>query len=201
VTQFDFILLALLLISAAVGFARGAVREVAALFALLVAGAAAVLGLPVYAPVFRAVIHPPWLGTVAGLVVIFGVTYALLRFLAAGLARRVQSTQVVGFLDRSLGLLIGVVRGLLVLGVLYLMFNAATPKDLQPRWITESMTWPLARYMGAMEQAMAPKYLGAADKLRPALDRAVQDGSRDRSATDGYEAPGRGGADDREKSR
>jgi membrane protein required for colicin V production len=195
VTQFDFIVLGLLLISAAVGFARGAAREVAAMVALVGAAAVAVFGLPVYAPLARELVRPDWLGTVAGLIVVFAVTYMTLRLFGAGIARRVQETDVLGALDRTVGLLIGLVRGLVVLGALNLMFNAATPKDLQPRWIVGSTTWPLAQNMGRFLTALAPQGLDIAARLRPAFDRAVQDGSRDRRATDGYEAGRRGELD------
>ena len=199
-TQFDFILLALLAISAAVGFARGAVREIAALVALVVAAFVAIFGLPLFAPIFRQVVEG-WLGTVLALVVVFGLTYAILRLVGAGLARQVQRTQMLGFLDRSVGLLIGLGRGLLVLGVLFLMFNAATPEDLRPRWITESATWPLARNMGRLIERRAPQGLDLAGRLKPAFDRAVSDGSGDRTTTDGYEARQRGETDGLERSR
>jgi membrane protein required for colicin V production len=199
-TQFDFILLALLAISAAVGFARGAVREIMALVALVVAAFLAIFGLPLFAPIFRQVVEG-WLGTVAALVVVFGLTYAILRLVGAGLARQVQRTQMLGFLDRSVGLLIGLGRGLLVLGVLFLMFTSATPEDLRPSWITESTTWPLARNMGGLIQRLAPQGLDFAGRLKPAFDRAVSDGSGDRTTTDGYEARQRGETDGLERSR
>jgi membrane protein required for colicin V production len=186
-TQFDFIVLGLLLLSGAVGFARGAVREIAALVA------------PVTAPVFRDVVQPGWLGTVAALVVVFGVTYLVLRLMGAALAHRIQRTNVLGALDRSVGLAIGLGRGLVVLGALFLMFNAATPSDLQPRWITEATTWPLARNMGRALQSLAPQGLDLAGRLKPAFDRAVG-GEGDRTTTDGYDAPRRE-ADQAERSR
>ena len=139
-TQFDFIVLALLAVSAAVGFARGAVREIVAL-----------------------------------------------RLIGAGVSRAVQKTQGLGFLDRSFGLLIGLGRGLIVLGALFLMFNAATPEDLRPKWITGAKTWPLASNMGRVLDELAPKGLDVAGRLKPAFDRAVSDGSGDRSTTDGYD--------------
>lgn len=201
-TQFDFIVLGLLAISAVVGFARGAAREIAALAALVLAAAAAIFGLPLFAPVARSIVQPDWLGTVAGLIVVFTVIYVALRLIGAGIARRVQETNVLGALDRTVGLLIGLARGLVVLGALNLMFNAATPKDLQPRWIVGSTTWPLAQNMGRFLTSLAPQGLDLADRLRPALDRAVQDGSRDRTAADGYEARQRGELDELvEKSR
>lgn len=187
-TQFDFLVLGLLAISAAVGFVRGAVREVFALAALVVAAGLAIFGLPVFGPIFRDAIQPPWLGTVAALVVVFGVAFVALRLIGAGVARHVQSTQMLGFLDRSVGLLIGLGRGLIVLGALFLMFNAATPEDLRPKWITGARSWPLASSMGRLLEGLVPQGLDIAGRLEPAFDRAVRDGSGDRSATDAYEA-------------
>ena len=200
-TQFDILVLALLAISAAVGFARGAVREVAALLALVVAAGFAVLGLPAFGPLFRKVVHPDWLGTLAAIVVVFTIAFIALRLIGAGVARAVQKAQVLGFLDRSLGLLIGLARGLVVLGALFLMFNAATPEDLRPHWITGARTWPLAATMGHVLDELAPKGLDVAGKLKPAFDRAVSEGSGDRSTTDGYEAPQATDPDRQERSR
>ena len=200
-TQFDFLVLALLVVSAGVGFIRGAVREIAALVALVAAAALAVFGLPLFAPMFRSFIHPGWLGTVAALVVVFAVAFIALRLIGAAIARALQNTQMLGFLDRSLGLLIGLGRGLIVLGALFLMFNAATPEDLRPQWITGARTWPLATNMGRLLEGLAPQGLDIAGRLKPAFDRAVRDGSRDRSATDGYEAPEPTNTDHPERSR
>jgi membrane protein required for colicin V production len=201
VTQFDFIVLALLAVSAAVGFARGAVREIAALVALVAAAGLAVFGLPAFGPMFRHWVHPAWLGTAAALVVVFVVAFVALRLIGAGIARQVQNTQMLGFLDRSLGLLIGLGRGLIVLGALFLMFNAATPEDLRPHWITGARTWPLANNMGRLLETLAPRGLDIAGKMKPAFDRAIGDGSRDRSATDGYDAPQPADTERPERSR
>jgi membrane protein required for colicin V production len=201
-SKFDYIVLGLLLVSAGVGFLRGAVREVAAIVALLGAAALAVFGLPVTAPFVRHFVHPAWLGGIAALLGVFLGAYIVLRLMGAALARRVQQTDVLGALDRTLGLLIGLVRGLVVLGALYLMFNAATPADLQPSWILNARTWPLARTMGRLLQAVAPHRLDQAGRrLKPALDQAFGAHSDDRNATEGYDPRHRGEVDDVEKSR
>lgn len=200
-TQFDFIVLGLLLISAGVGFVRGAVREIFALVALVAAASLAILGLPLFGPLVRDVIKPGWLGTVAALALVFVVAFITLRLIGAAVARQVQSTQMLGFLDRSLGLLIGLGRGLIVLGALFLMFNAATPDDLRPRWITRAQTWPLASSMGGLIRDLAPQGLDLAGRLKPAFDRAVDEGSRDRTATEGYEARAPASNDRPEQSR
>src|SRR5262249_50683610 len=160
-----------------------------ALVALVAAAACAIFGLHYAAPAFRAVIHPPWLGAACALVGLFLVTFITLRLIGAAIARQVRDTDVLGFLDRSVGLLIGLARGLIVLGGLFLMFTAATPEDLRPHWITGSRTWPLASNMARLETTLAPSGLDIAERLKPAFDRAVEDASGDRTATDGYEAP------------
>lgn len=198
-TQFDFIVLALLALSAGVGFFRGAAREIAALVALIVAALAAIFGLPLVAPLLREAINPDWLAAAAALALVFGVIYLALRLIGAQVARRIQETDFLGALDRSIGLLIGLGRGLIVLGALHLMFVAATPQDLQPRWITGATTWPLARNMGNLLSSLAPQGLDIAGRLKPAFDRAV---AGDRSATEGYDARQRDSMDDLvEKSR
>ena len=110
---------------------------------------------------------------------------------------------MLGALDRTVGLLIGLLRGLVVLGALYLMFNAATPEDLRPKWITGARTWPLAAEMGRFLEAMAPRGLDFAERLKPAFARVTAGSSpRDRTATEGYDARRHGETDDLvEKSR
>ena len=205
-TQFDMVVLVLLAISAVVGFARGAVLEVISLVALVAAVLAAVYGLPLAAPFAHRMIHIDWLATVLALVVIFVVVFAMIRMAGAALAHQVRETYFIGTLDRSLGLAVGLVRGLLVLGVLNLMFNAATPKDLQPHWIVGSTTWPLAQDMGKLVTRLTPQGMDLAERLKPAFDSALHkakhDAIDDRLKSEGYDARQRGEIEDLvEKSR
>ena len=205
-TQFDFIVLALLLISGAAGFARGAVLEVVSLVALVVAAAVAVFALHDSAPAVRRFVHPDWLGTGVALVGVFVVVYMALRGIGAIIARQVHETDFLGVLDRSLGLAIGLLRGLLVLGALDLMFLAATPEDLRPHWIVGSATWPLAQDMGKAVTALAPKGMDIAGRIKPAFDNALHDAKHDaiddRLKSEGYDAQQRREIEDLvEKSR
>jgi membrane protein required for colicin V production len=209
-TQFDLIVLVLLGISAAVGFARGAMREIVALVALLVGAAIAIFTLHESAPLARRFIHPDWLGTAVALVGVFLIAYLLVRAVGGLVARQIQETDFLGALDRSIGLLIGLGRGLIVLGALNLLFTAATPEDLRPHWIVGSATWPLSQNMGRVLSALAPKGLDIAGRLKPAFDRAVHsavhdaahDAMDDRLKSEGYDARQRGEIEDLvEKSR
>jgi len=191
-TQFDVIVLVLLAISAAVGFFRGAALEIVSLVALFAAGAAAIMSLTAAAPIARRFIHVDWLATTVALIVVFVVVFSILRMIGAMIARQMRRTEFLGALDRSVGLAIGLARGLIVLGALNLMFNAATPKDLQPRWIVGSTTWPLAQDMGKFLTALAPRGMDIAGRLKPAFDRALHgaqhDAMDDRLKAEGYDA-------------
>jgi membrane protein required for colicin V production len=205
-TQFDVIVFVLLAISAGVGFARGAIREIVALVALFVGAAAAIFTLSDSAPVARRFIHPDWLGTAAALLGVFLVAYLIVRLVGGLIARQIQDSEFMGALDRSLGLAIGLGRGLLVLGALNLMFKAATPEDLRPHWIVGSTTWALSQNMGRALTALAPKGLDVAGRLKPAFDRALHsakhDALDDRLKSEGYDARQRGEIEDLvEKSR
>jgi membrane protein required for colicin V production len=209
-TQFDVIVLILLAISAAMGFFRGAMLEIVSLVALVVAAGCAIFGLSAAVPIARKVIHLDWLATAVALIVVFVVVYGVIRMAGAVIARHIQQTDFLGALDRSLGLAIGLARGLLVLGALNLMFTAATPKDLQPHWIVGSTTWPLAQTMGKLITGMAPQGMDIAGQLKSAFDRALHsaahsaahDAMDDRLKSEGYDARQRGEIEDLvEKSR
>ena len=191
-TQFDLIVLALLLISAAVGFARGAVLEIVSLLALVMGAAIAVFSLHITAPWFQRFLHPGWLATGAALLLVFVVIYGIVRAAGAVIARHIQEAEFLGALDRSAGLAIGLLRGLLVLGVLDLMFIAATPEDLRPHWIVGASTWPLAQDMGKAITALAPQGMDLAGRIKPAFDNALgeayHDAIDDRLKSEGYDA-------------
>jgi membrane protein required for colicin V production len=209
-TQFDIIVFVLLAVSAVVGFARGAAREVAALVALVGAAVVAVATLTPSARIARQVIHTEWLAALCALLAVFLVVYVTLRILGGLVARQVQETRFVGALDRSVGLAIGLARGLIVLGALDLMFNAATPQDIRPHWIVGATTWPLAEDMGKGLKALAPKGLDLAGRFKPVVTRSFHDATvdpkrqalDDRLKKEGYDARQRGEIEDLvEKSR
>ena len=79
--------------------------------------------------------------------------------------------------------------------------NLNATQDLRPKWITEAQTWPLATSMGGLILKLAPQGLDIAGRMKPAFDRAVGDGSGDRTATDRYEARVPAAPDRPERSR
>ena len=203
---FDIVVLSILLTSAGIGFYQGAAREMVAVLSFLIAAIAAVYGLRLFGPMGRALIDPDWAGMAAAILVVFVVVYAALRLTGAGVARRIQETEILGMLDRTVGLGFGLVRAFVVLGAFNLAFNAATPPELAPRWLTGATFYPMTTAAAQVLRAFAPKGMDMANRLKPAVSEAVREGSakppRDSDDGRGYDAGHRGGIDDLvEKSR
>jgi membrane protein required for colicin V production len=201
-TQFDYAVLIILAVSAIVGFVRGAAREVVTVLAFLLAAVAAMVGLRYAGPIGRKAIDPDWAGNVAAVVVVFLVVYIVLRMLGAGLVRRVKDAETLGALDRSVGLAFGLLRAAVFLGALNLMFNAATPPDRVPAWISQAKLYPLTTASARLLTAFAPKGVDLAGRLKPAIEGAVRDRAGDRKSGQGYDARERREIDELvEKSR
>lgn len=194
---FDIIVLAILLTSAAFGFFSGATREMVRALSFLLAAVIAVYGLRWTAPFGRDLIDPDWAGTVLAGLVVFIAVYATMRITGGAMVRGVQNTHVLGVLDRSIGLGFGLLRAVVVLGALHLAFQAATPPDRVPKWMTGAAFYPMTNAAANLLKAFAPKGLDMADKLAPSIEEAVRDGS----ATDRGDSRDAQGYDPRERSR
>ena len=151
---FDIVAGLTLIISALIGFSRGAVLEVVALFAFTAAATLSVYLLPIVSPFALRTVHPVWAANAVAVAVCFLIAYIGLRLLGSGLSRAVRSHSTLGSLDRTVGLAFGVVRALVVLGVVYLVFSA-TPMGA-PDLITRARLYPLARGSGLTLASLAP---------------------------------------------
>ncbi len=152
---FDLVAALVLVVSALIGVSRGAVLEVVTLFAFTVAAALSVYLLPFTAPVARQTVHPPWAANAVAVGLAFLIAYIGLRLLGANLSRAIRSQSTLGSLDRTVGLAFGVLRALVVLGVVYLVFNA-TPFGQPPPLLTGARLYPLARGAGLALASVAP---------------------------------------------
>jgi membrane protein required for colicin V production len=191
VTLFDFIALTILGVSTLVGLIRGALREVTTVAAFVLAVVIALFALRFTAPMARAAVHPAWAGNAVAVVVVFLAAYVLLRVLAAAATRSVHETRVLGAADRMIGGAFGLVRGLVALGLMTLLFHAATPPEQVPAWIADAKLHPVAEMAATALRTLAPKGLSMAHRLTPALTNAVRGGDPPQN-TDGEDSPGTG---------
>jgi membrane protein required for colicin V production len=200
-TLFDLFAGLVLLISAGVGFIRGAVREMVTVMAFLLAALGSLIALRVTGPMAREVIDPDWAGTVAAVLILFVALYILLRVIGASLTERVRSVQGLSSIDRAIGLGFGLIRALVVLGVFNLLFTAATPKERIPGWIEGAALYPLTAASAEVLRRFAPQGGLLASRIAPVIERAVREGEEPTTGP-GYDTQDRGRIDELvEKSR
>jgi membrane protein required for colicin V production len=182
-TLFDIIVLCLLGVSALIGFARGAVREITTVVAFIVAAFAAIFALRFVGPMARAALHPAWMGNTAALLVVFLVVYIVLRVISGGMIRSLHSTAGLGMLDRLIGGGFGLVRGLIILGLINMAIHLAPPAAGAPGWIVGAKLYPLSGKCADAIRAIAPKGSEIAHRLTPEIEKAVKSGDGDSAAS------------------
>jgi len=203
-TLFDIIALSILGVSALIGLARGALREVTTVVAFILAAYAAVFGLRFLGPMARHEVHPAWLGNAIALLVIFLVVYVALRVISAGMTRSLHATTGLGAMDRSIGASFGLIRGLVALGLINMALHMAPAAAGSPEWITSAKLYPLSERSAEVIRIVGPKSSEFYHHLTPDLARAVNTTDDDQSASSGggqsdekgYDAKARKGLED-----
>lgn len=199
-TLFDLIALSVILVSAGIGFVRGAVREVMTILAFVLAALLAVFALRLTGPFARKLIDPDWAATALAVVATFIGAYVGIRMAGSLLTKKLHDIETLGLLDRSAGVAFGLVRALVLLGVFNLVFNIATPAERVPKWISHAALYPLSSLSAKALRAMAPEGSAVAGKLGPSIEKAVREGAADKK-TDKSSSHGQTGKGYDETSR
>lgn len=151
---FDIVVLIVLLISAGIAFMRGFIRETLTIAGVLGGLAASYFGAPLLIPYMRG-----WMGVVEGeepqrlfdilpydvladvlsYGAIFITVVIVLSIVSHMLAEAARSVGL-GAVDRTLGFIFGLVRGVLLLGLLYLPVYLFIDKDARETWFKDSKT-------------------------------------------------------------
>lgn len=182
----DIAVLTVLLLSAALAFMRGCVHEVLSVGAWVGAGLATLYGFERAQPFARQVIAIDLLADIAAGVAIFVVTLIVLSIVSRIFSNRVRESSL-GALDRSLGLVFGLARGVLLVAVAWMLMTWALPNpDERPSYLREAKSARLvAATATALENAL-PKSLRS--QGRSAAGQAKQGAQDAQRAKDAYEA-------------
>lgn len=139
-TAFDLVVIGVIVLSAVFAYSRGFVREALSIASWLLAAAAAYYAFPYATPLFERFLPRGMVANVAAGIVVFVVALTILHVVAKALAGRVKHSPL-SPVDRTLGLLFGLARGLVLACIGYIALAWIPPAD-QPRWFTESRTLP-----------------------------------------------------------
>src|ERR1700738_1864198 len=135
ITILDLILLAVMLISGLLAMVRGFMREILSIAAW---GAAALVPLYAYAKLLPTAKTYFNNDTVASVVVVAGVfvaTLIVVSIITVRISDMILDSRI-GALDRTLGFLFGLARGLLIVVVAFLFFSWLVPDKQRPDWVT-----------------------------------------------------------------
>jgi uncharacterized membrane protein required for colicin V production len=154
VTFVDLVVVAVIAISTIFAIYRGFVAEslsvfawVAAAFASLYFGHAVV---PLMAGHFS-----PLAAKIVAYAAVFLVVLIPLSFISYRFAGAVQNSPVHA-IDRSLGGAFGVLRGLAIVGLAYLLFSMVVPVRAQPGWVSHARLLPLIQSSSDVLLSLVP---------------------------------------------
>ncbi|HVJ55747.1 MAG TPA: CvpA family protein [Aliidongia sp.] len=172
----DFIVVAVVALSGLFAFVRGFVRE-----ALSIAAWAGALVVAIYfftpvEPLVQSIVKSVLAAELIAGIGLFLIAVLLFSILVGIISSRVRSSGL-GALDRALGLLFGVVRGVLLVSLGYLVMTHLLKSEDLPPWVVEAHSRPLLAKGAEQLQQMIPHNLpgtlgAAADRLNQVQDTA-----------------------------
>ena len=173
-TTFDFAVIGVIILSGYFAYSRGFVREALSIAAWINASFVAVYTFPYVLPLFEKVLPKGIIASVCAAAVVFILALMVLHMISNALARRVKDSSL-STVDRTLGLIFGLARGLIFVCVGYIALAWILPsgKD-RPHWFADARALP---------------YLDAgAGKMRSFIPLPRASGAPSRTATLGNSA-------------
>ena len=137
----DLIIVSLLAISILIGIYRGATREVLGIAGWIGALATVFYGLPLLRPLGRHYIHSPMIADLVIAAILFILSLAVFIIISRTISTKVKGS-LLGGLDRSLGLIFGLLRGILILCVVYLAMGFFYPPGEMPEAVKNARFTP-----------------------------------------------------------
>jgi membrane protein required for colicin V production len=146
-TWVDGVMLAVVLLSAAFSMVRGFVREILGVGAWIGAALAARAFYPYVEPYVASVLAAKNLVFYVSVIVVFIVVLIVLSIVSALIAGQVRDSALSG-VDRSLGLVFGLARGVFIICLAYIALSVAVPAPQWPAPVVNARFLPLA-FQGA----------------------------------------------------
>lgn len=155
ITLLDIVLLVVMLVSALLAMIRGFMREVLSIVSWIAAAAVTVYFFPKLLPMVQSHISND---IAAKAVVIGGLfigTLLIVSVLTIKISDKVLDSRI-GALDRTLGFLFGLGRGLIIVVVAFLFFAWLVPDRSQPDWVKNAKSRVVLQGTGQWLMSMLP---------------------------------------------
>jgi membrane protein required for colicin V production len=170
ITLLDLILLGVMLISGLLAMIRGGVREILSIVGWLAAAGATFYGLPKLKPVAQQYFSNDTVATAVTAAGIFLLTLLIVSIFTVRISDRILDSRI-GALDRTLGFLFGLARGLVIVVVAFIFFDWLVPGKQQPSWVANAKSRVVLQATGSWLISLLPedvdKYISKALKKGP----------------------------------
>jgi membrane protein required for colicin V production len=166
ITLLDIVLIAVMLVSGLLAMIRGFMREVLSIAAWILAAGVTLYAYNKLLPAATAYFNSDLIAKAAVIGGVFLLTLLVVSVVTVRISDMVLDSRV-GALDRTLGFLFGLGRGLIIVVVAYGFFDWLVPAKSQPTWVTDAKskvflanTADWLRSMSPDLEALYQKYKG-----------------------------------------
>ncbi len=155
ITILDLVLLAVMLVSGLLAMVRGFMREILSIAAW---GAAALVTLYSYQkllPTAKTYFNNDTIASVAVIAGVFIGTLIVVSIVTVRISDMILDSRI-GALDRTLGFLFGLARGLLIVVVAFLFFAWLVPVKQRPDWVSGAKSLTMLQSTGDWLMSLLP---------------------------------------------
>ena len=177
-TVADIFIVGFIALAGLLAFAWGFVRVVLVIAAWIGAAIVTVFLFPDVRPFLRDIIPITWAADAITGVAIFVIALILLSIIADMIADAVRGTRA-GFIDRALGLGLGVVIGASLVCAAYLGLNWLVENEKQPEWLRTARLMPMVDYgAGWLMKMVPPEAREASATQADQLGQSIQNAAK-----------------------
>jgi membrane protein required for colicin V production len=155
ITLLDVILIGVMLISAILAMIRGFMREILSIAAWVIAALATLYSYSKLLPYAKSYVNNDIIAAVAVVAGTFLLTLLVVSVITVRFSDMVLDSRV-GALDRTLGFLFGLARGLIIVVVAFLFFAWLVPSKTQPSWVANAKSKVVLQSTGDWLMSMLP---------------------------------------------
>ncbi len=170
ITWLDILLLGVMLVSGLLAMIRGFMREILSIAAWAAAAVATLLLYGRLLPIAKANISSDIVATGAVVGGVFLITLLIVSVITVRISDMILDSRI-GALDRTLGFLFGLARGLIIVVVAFLFFSWLVPANRQPDGVRNAKSRVVLENTGDWLQALLPQdmdnYLSQWFRRRP----------------------------------
>lgn len=154
-TILDVILLVVMLVSGLLAMIRGFIREVLSIAAWGIAAVATLYAFSRLTPVVQQYIANDIVAKAVTIGGVFLGTLLLVTVITVRISDMILDSRV-GALDRTLGFLFGLARGLVIVVIAYLFFDWLVQERSQPTWVQNAKSKVVLKSTGEMLKGILP---------------------------------------------